>query len=141
MMDANSLDLVGRARFGIPKQAAAMLLAEFDASPRAKMEAVRRAITQYHLSAPMTEAFDPENQAELWRVRKAMYPTLYNYDAKKKPINFADDIVVAADRIPELIAYLDRLFSEKGWRWRSTGTSATATPTSILAERERSGRL
>ncbi|WDT74920.1 MAG: FAD-binding and (Fe-S)-binding domain-containing protein [Candidatus Manganitrophus sp.] len=114
MMDANSLDLVGRARFGIPKQAAAMLLAEFDASPRAKMEAVHRAITQYHLSAPMTEAFDPENQAELWRVRKAMYPTLYNYDAKKKPINFADDVVVAADRIPELIAYLDRLFAEKG---------------------------
>lgn len=114
MMDANSLDLVGRARFGIPKQAAAMLLVEFDASPRVKMEAVHRAITQYHLSAPMTEAFDPENQAELWRVRKAMYPTLYNYDAKKKPINFADDVVVAADRIPELIAYLDRLFSEKG---------------------------
>lgn len=114
MMDANSLDLVGRARFGIPKQAAAMLLVEFDASPRAKMEAVHRAIARYHLSAPMTEAFDPENQAELWRVRKAMYPTLYNYDAKKKPINFADDVVVAADRIPELIAYLDRLFAEKG---------------------------
>lgn len=114
MMDANSLDLVGRARFGIPKQAAAMLLAEFDESPKTKMEQVRRAIGKYRLSAPMTEAFDPENQAELWRVRKAMYPTLYNYDAKKKPINFADDVVVAADRIPELIAYLDRLFAEKG---------------------------
>jgi Fe-S oxidoreductase len=78
------------------------------------MEQVRRSIAKYHLSAPMTEAFDPENQAELWRVRKAMYPTLYRYDAKKKPINFADDVVVAADRIPELIAYLDRLFAEKG---------------------------
>jgi len=114
MMDANSLDLVGRARFGIPKEAAAMLLVEFDASPRTKMEEVRRAMRQYHLSAPLTEAFDPDNQAELWRVRKAMYPTLYKYDAKRKPINFADDVVVAADRIPELIAYLDRLFAEKG---------------------------
>jgi len=114
MMDANSLDLVGRERFGIPKQAAAMLLAEFDESPRSKMEEVRRAMARYQLSAPMTEAFDPENQAELWRVRKAMYPTLYRYDAKKKPVNFADDVVVAADRIPELIAYLDRLFAEKG---------------------------
>lgn len=114
MMDANSLDLVGRERFGIPKQAAAMLLVEFDEEPREKMEAVRRSIARYRLSAPMTEAFDPENQAELWRVRKAMYPTLYRYDDKKKPINFADDVVVAADRIPELIAYLDRLFAQKG---------------------------
>ncbi len=114
MMDANSLDLVGRERFGIPNHAAAMLLVEFDASPREKMEEVRRWVGKYRLSAPMTEAFDSESQAELWRVRKAMYPTLYRYDAKKKPINFADDVVVPADRIPELIAYLDRLFAEKG---------------------------
>ncbi len=114
MMDANSLDLVGRAQFGIPEKAAAMLLVEFDESPRAKMDEVRRSIARYRLSAPMTEAFDPEHQSALWTVRKAMYPTLYKYDAKKKPINFVDDVVVAADRIPELIAYLDRVFSEKG---------------------------
>ncbi|MBI3803647.1 MAG: FAD-binding oxidoreductase [Nitrospirae bacterium] len=114
MMDANSLNLVGRERFGIPKAAAAMLLVEFDASPRDKMKAVREQIGAFRLSAPMTEAFDSERQAELWRIRKAMYPTLYRYDAEKKPVNFADDVVVAAAQIPALIAYLDRLFAEKG---------------------------
>jgi len=43
-----------------------------------------------------------------------MYPTLYKFNRDKKPINFADDVVVAADRIPELVAYLEQLFLEKG---------------------------
>lgn len=114
MMDANSLDLVGRVRFDIPEKAAAMLLLEFDDSPGIKMAEARRRMGRFTLSAPMIDAFDPERQGELWKVRKAMYPTLYKFDPKKKPINFADDVVVAAARIPELIAYLDALFAEKG---------------------------
>jgi FAD/FMN-containing dehydrogenase/Fe-S oxidoreductase len=114
MMDANSLDLVGRERFDIPNDAAAMLLIEFDEAPKAKMEEVESRMARYRLAKPMVKGYDPEKQAALWKVRKAMYPTLYNYDPKKKPVNFADDVVVAADQIPALIAYLDTLFAEKG---------------------------
>lgn len=114
IMDANSLDLVGRACFGIPKEAAVMLLVEFDEGVQKKMKETEGLIGKADLSTPMEVAFDPEQQAALWRVRKAMYPTLYRYDAKKKPINFADDVVVPANRIPELIAYLEGLFLEKG---------------------------
>lgn len=114
MMDANSLDLVGRERFDIPKNAAVMLLLEFDENAHEKISAARERMKNVDLSAPMAIAFDPEKQAALWQVRKAMYPTLYRFDENKHPINFADDVVVAAERIPELVEYLETLFSEKG---------------------------
>ena len=43
-----------------------------------------------------------------------MYPTLYRFDPAKKPINFVDDVVVRAERISELICYLEEFF--KGQR-------------------------
>jgi len=114
MMDANSLDLVGREQFSIPEDAAVMLLAEFDEDIHEKMNEASLFLESVALCVPMSIAFDPEQQADLWRVRKAMYPTLYKFNRDKKPINFADDVVVSADRIPELVAYLEQLFLEKG---------------------------
>jgi FAD/FMN-containing dehydrogenase/Fe-S oxidoreductase len=121
MMDANTLDLIGRARFDIPEDAAATLLVEFDDDAAARLDEAAREMARFDLSAPMTQAFDPEHQAELWRARKAIYPTLYKYSTQgvaagcgKKPINFADDVVVAAERIPELIAWLTTLFKTRG---------------------------
>ncbi len=113
MMDANSLDLVGREHFNIPKDAAAMLLLEFDDSAQDKMKTAQDFIHKVSLAAPMVVAYDPEETLALWQVRKAMYPTLYRYDEHKKPINFADDVVVSAERIPELVDYLETLFREK----------------------------
>jgi len=118
LMDASSLNLIGRGRFGIPPEAAAMLLVEFDEEPiEDKIHKVRETTKTYQLSRPVEvarsdEPRGQEQQEALWRVRKAIYPTLYRYDPKKKPINFVDDVVVPADRLPELIAYLDRYFKE-----------------------------
>ena len=118
LMDASSLNLIGRGRFGIPSEAAAMLLVEFDEEPiEEKIHKVRETARAYRLSRPVEfarsdEPRGQEQQEALWRVRKAIYPTLYRYDTKKKPINFVDDVVVPAGRLPELIAYLDRYFKE-----------------------------
>ncbi len=115
MMDRNSLVLVSRQGIAIPKEAHAMLLVEFDdALAKFRMEETRRKMDRYGLTVPMIIGFGEENQTKLWQVRKAMYPTLYQYDLKKKPVNFADDVVIAADRIPQLISYLDRLFIDQG---------------------------
>ena len=35
-------------------------------------------------------AFDTEQREQLWKARKALYPTLYRFDPRKKPINFVD---------------------------------------------------
>ncbi len=55
-------------------------------------------------------AFEREQREALWKARKALYPTLYRYDRKKKPINYVDDVVVRAERISELIRYLEGFF-------------------------------
>ena len=115
VMDANTLNLIGRGKHGIPADAAATLLIELDTdSPeidlRERAEAMAIVCRPYKLAAELTLAFDAERREQLWKARKALYPTLYRFDPKKKPINFVDDVVVPADRISELIRYLEDFF-------------------------------
>ena len=121
MMDANTLDLIGRERFDIPVSAAATLLVEFDEDAAEKISEAEQIVTQFSLAAPMATADDVKNQATLWSARKAIYPTLYQYHTRgagagggEKPINFADDVVVAARHIPEMVRYLNDLFHRRG---------------------------
>ncbi|OQW37528.1 MAG: hypothetical protein A4E19_12665 [Nitrospira sp. SG-bin1] len=115
VMDANTLNLIGRGKHGIPAEAAATLLIELDADSleadlRARAEAMTAICRPYKLASELTLAFDPERREQLWKARKALYPTLYRFDPKKKPINFVDDVVVPAERISELIRYLEDFF-------------------------------
>lgn len=115
VMDANTLNLIGRSKHGIPPDAAATLLAELDSDnghsdlrdQAARMAAICR---QYRLASDPVLAFDQDQRDQLWKARKALYPTLYRFDERKKPINFVDDVVVSADRIGDLIRYLEDFF-------------------------------
>jgi FAD/FMN-containing dehydrogenase/Fe-S oxidoreductase len=116
VMDANTLNLIGRAKHGIPAKAAATLLVELDADNagtdlRAQAERMAEICRRYRLASDPVIAFDPEQRDQLWKARKALYPTLYRFDPRKKPINFVDDVVVPAERISELIRYLEEFFS------------------------------
>ncbi len=118
VMDANTLDLIGRAKHGIPSDAAATLLAEIDddgvsADLRAKAEMLATACRRYPLASDVVIAYEQEQREQLWKARKALYPTLYRFDPRKKPINFVDDVVVPADRISELIRYLEGFFGDQ----------------------------
>src|SRR5438445_6563152 len=117
VMDANTLDLIGRAAHGVPADAAATLLAEFDSLPStpivAILEQVKAICRKYRLCQDPTIAVEKEHQEQLWKARNALYPTLYRYDAKKKPINYVDDVVVPADRIAELVSYLSTFFKNQ----------------------------
>jgi len=115
VMDANTLDLIGRSKHGIPTDAAATLLAELDtyddaATLRGRAEHMARVCRGYPLAADIAVAYDQDRRDELWKARKALYPTLYRFDPYKKPINFVDDVVVRAERISELIRYLEGFF-------------------------------
>jgi FAD/FMN-containing dehydrogenase/Fe-S oxidoreductase len=117
LLDANSLDLIGRAKFAIPETTRAVLLVELDEEPMEnQVEALHAVCGQLHLTRPPDLAREPDHQQALWQVRKAIYPTLYRFESasgeRRKPVNFADDVVVAVERLPELIAYLDGLFRE-----------------------------
>jgi len=116
VMDANTLNLIGRAKHGIPSDAAATLLVELDGDVvgsdlRAQAERMIDISRRYRLASDPVIAFDPEQREQLWKARKALYPTLYRFDPKKKPINFVDDVVVPAERISELIRYLGEFFA------------------------------
>ena len=118
VMDANTLDLIGRGTHGIPAAAAATLLAELDAESGAVdlREAAERMATicgDYPLASEIVVAYDPDRREQLWKARKALYPTLYRFDPRKKPINFVDDVVVRAERISELIRYLEEFFGSQ----------------------------
>jgi FAD/FMN-containing dehydrogenase/Fe-S oxidoreductase len=115
VMDANTLNLIGRGKHGIPANAAATLLVELDAHSsetdlREWADAMAAVCRPYKLASELTLAFDAERREQLWKARKALYPTLYRFDPKKKPINFVDDVVVPAGRISELIRYLEDFF-------------------------------
>lgn len=113
VMDANTLNLIGRVKHNIPADAAATLLIEFDREgDHGGIAQLREACQRYRLASDPVIATDPEQQQELWKARKALYPTLYRYDAKKKPINYVDDVVVASERIGDLIRYLDGVFGK-----------------------------
>ncbi|MGE0643998.1 MAG: FAD-binding and (Fe-S)-binding domain-containing protein [Nitrospira sp.] len=118
VMDANTLNLIGRGNHGIPADAAATLLIELDADSlevdlREKADVMRDICRPYRLASEITLAFDATHRELLWKARKALYPTLYRFDAKKKPINFVDDVVVPAERISELIRYLEEFFGRQ----------------------------
>ena len=112
VMDGNTLDLIGRKNYDIPSDVSASLLMEFDqAEDPARSERLMTFCRKYRLSTDPVLAFDREKQDQLWKARKALYPTLYRYDQRKKPINFVDDVVVSADRTGELIRYLEGFFT------------------------------
>lgn len=118
VMDANTLELIGRSKHGIPSDAAATLLAELDSSHdagelRRQAERMADLCRGYRLASGLTVAYDPEQREQLWKARRALYPTLYRFDPRKKPINFVDDVVVRADRISELIQYLEAFFGSQ----------------------------
>jgi FAD/FMN-containing dehydrogenase/Fe-S oxidoreductase len=119
MIDAHTIDLIGRERFGIPKEARALLLADLEEVPgerepplSERADACRRSLSRFAICGPPEIAFDSERREAFWAARRAIYPTLYRFDAKRKPINFADDVVVPAERLSDLMGYLDRLFEE-----------------------------
>ena len=119
VMDGNTLNLIGRDRHAIPADAEATLIAEFDETtelgpPTDYRRDIRLICRAFRLSADPVLAFNQEQREQIWKARKALYPTLYRYGNGKKPINYVDDVVVHAERIGELIRYLERFF--KGQR-------------------------
>jgi FAD/FMN-containing dehydrogenase/Fe-S oxidoreductase len=113
LIDGNTLDLIGREKFDLPKSAEAMLILELDDPPfEDKLEELKKYLGQYELSSEPKFETDPENQAALWRARKAIVPTLYRLDKNARPWGFIEDAAIPSERMPEFIRYLNKLFKE-----------------------------
>jgi FAD/FMN-containing dehydrogenase/Fe-S oxidoreductase len=118
VMDGNTLNLIGRSQHGIPADAEATLIAEFDETDESSTHIdyghdIGVICRAFRLAADPVLAFTYEQREQIWKARKALYPTLYRYGNGKKPINYVDDVVVRAERIGELIRYLEGFFKNQ----------------------------
>jgi FAD/FMN-containing dehydrogenase/Fe-S oxidoreductase len=111
LIDGSSLDLIGREEYGIPADADAMLLVEFDEEPFAeKVEITRQVVSKQDLvCSPIAES-DPEKVSALWKARKAIVPILYRYPGRAKPFGFIEDVELPTERVSEFIRFASQLF-------------------------------
>ncbi|WP_435347608.1 FAD-binding and (Fe-S)-binding domain-containing protein [Haloarchaeobius sp. HRN-SO-5] len=99
-----------------PSDAAAFLLVEFDSECHDDFEqamaGVTRTLQQEGAATSRIEAFDPEEQDDIWKLRKAAIPLLMSMDGDPKPYPFIEDATVPPDRlatyVEEFEAILDR---------------------------------
>ncbi len=110
IVDGSTLDIIGRGNYGIPNDASALLLIEFDENIEIKKGEFAKIAHDIDLAAPIDFADDPKQAALLWRARRAIVPTLYRHHPTRRPIPLVEDISVPPDKIPDFIEYITDLF-------------------------------
>ncbi len=114
IVDGSTLDLIGREKHGLPKEAAALLLVEFDEDISAQKDAFEMIAGSLNLIFPPEYAHDPEKTAALWKARKAIVPTLYRHHPKRRPLAIIEDVSLPPDQVPPFIEYVTELFNNHG---------------------------
>jgi len=113
IVDGSSLDLIGRESFGLPMDAEAMLIVEYDEQPfEEKIEETSKIASNYDLACDVMVETDPEKQSRLWQARKAIVPTLYRHPGRAKPFGFIEDAEVPMNRVPELVRFINKVFHD-----------------------------
>jgi len=112
IVDGSTLELIGRQKFDIPDNAAALLLIEFDDNIANRKIAFEKVVGNFDLAASPAYADNPERTAALWRARKSIVPTLYRHHATRRPISLIEDISVPPEKIPQFIEYITSLFKK-----------------------------
>ncbi len=112
IVDGSTLDLLGRDQHGLPKEAGALLLVEFDDDIAAKMQAFEKIAGSLNMITPPEYADDPEKTASLWKARRAIVPTLYRHHATRRPVAIIEDVSLPPEEIPSFIEYVTALFKK-----------------------------
>src|SRR2546422_4064351 len=115
-VDGGWLALLDREALGVPPAAQAMLLVEFDDGDLAAIAdgVVGRIRSHYRLSQATEVAFETTRQSALWKVRRAVFPTIIQRPGPRKAWGFVEDPIVPRDRVPEFIEFLAGLTRRHG---------------------------
>ncbi len=106
MMDAATLDAVRAAGNAIDPRARAMLLIEVDGEDaEAQLERLGGALAAAKGSVDLVAAQDSAQRARLWQARKS----LSHATRKLAKYKISEDVVVPRSRIPELLAYAEKI--------------------------------
>jgi FAD/FMN-containing dehydrogenase/Fe-S oxidoreductase len=92
----------------VPEGTEAALMLEFDSEVHDDLPAAIDAVTTDLVSGGTAfdaiEAFSPEEQDRLWKLRKAAIPLLMGMDGDPKPYPFVEDASVPPDELAEYVA-------------------------------------
>jgi FAD/FMN-containing dehydrogenase/Fe-S oxidoreductase len=101
-----------------PADAAAFLLVEFDSELHddfgAAMDAVTDALQREGAATSHLEAFDADEQADLWKLRKAAIPLLMSMDGDPKPYPFIEDATVPPARLASYVEEFEEILARHG---------------------------
>jgi FAD/FMN-containing dehydrogenase len=106
-----------RSDLEVPDGEAHMLLVEYEGPERHDQIAqVERLVRQngYLLAGAMVTVEEEEAQNRLWKVRKALLPTIRGYRADRAPLSVVNDVGVDVAHLADLIRDVEDLFDELG---------------------------
>jgi FAD/FMN-containing dehydrogenase len=123
IMNHATIEIIAQRRGGldIPEGKAHMLLVEYEGPERhGQIAATERLVREngYGLAASPLTVQGAEEQARLWKVRKAALPTVRNYTApdgrKLKALSIVNDVGVPVARLAATIREIEALFGRLG---------------------------
>jgi Fe-S oxidoreductase len=122
LLDKTILDLArgsleyGRLSGFIQGDPEAILITEFYGdSPqdlRQKMEHLEERLRKERFGYALVPAFDPAEQANIWKVRKAGLGLLLSIKGDKKPIAFVEDTAVSPEKLPEYLPRFNQIIGK-----------------------------
>ncbi len=103
----------------LPPPGQSQLFVEFDGDGDAEVGEQlaamrRRVVDELSLAVRCIEPASGEETERFWAIRKATLPLLYTRPGKKRAVAFIEDVTVGAERIPEYINGLFRIFERYG---------------------------
>ncbi|WP_435318766.1 FAD-linked oxidase C-terminal domain-containing protein [Haloarchaeobius sp. TZWSO28] len=102
----------------IPDGSAALLMVEFDSELHDDFEAAMAAVTETLQTEgnafDRIEAFSPDEQAKLWKLRKAAIPLLMSLEGDPKPYPFIEDATVPPDQLAEYVQEFQAVLERHG---------------------------
>ncbi|WP_276247534.1 MULTISPECIES: FAD-binding and (Fe-S)-binding domain-containing protein [unclassified Haladaptatus] len=102
----------------IPKRAKAALMLEFDSECHDDFEAAIAATNERFLengtAFDAIEAYTPEAQGDLWKLRKAAIPLLMSLQGDAKPYPFIEDATVPPEELKEYVKEFEQVLEDHG---------------------------
>jgi FAD/FMN-containing dehydrogenase len=106
-----------RPELDLPGGEAHMLLVEYEGPERydqiAEVEKLVRA-NDYDLAGPLVSVEDEEERERLWKVRKALLPTVRAYRRDRKALSVVNDVGVDVAHLADLIRDVEAIFARLG---------------------------
>ncbi|GMV81283.1 MAG: dimethylmenaquinone methyltransferase [Planctomycetota bacterium] len=116
----------------LPEGAGAMLAVEFDGPDADAVNVQLRALQERlqdgvkHQSIRLV--MDPQEQTDLWQLRKKALPYLYQRDDGLQPIAIVEDACVPVDRLDEYLSQTVAVFEKHGLEYTAYGHAGHGEP-------------